>query len=325
MGYTSKEWLETILGEMIRRIVGIKAVAVVLRNGLIVHSIIKDIYAQDDIIGSVTAMFDIFITRFKKDYGSTNSFFSVLKRETDKLYFANAGKNSILTIIGEPDAEDDRIKVYALYIGTKLAQFFEGDPVDPVIPEIIHVLSKMRSGQLPAGRFSVKMILIGEPGAGKTSLIKNLREGTKLIPYLATMGFQITTASFMLGDTCQFDLNLWDMGRILRRTPDFFTKFYSGTDVALICVDITRRKDFDAIDNYHREICSKLPSTVPVVLVATKCDLKNQAILESELATKALQLHAEYFFTSVVSEMNILALFEYCSLKYLETKFGASS
>jgi GTPase SAR1 family protein/predicted regulator of Ras-like GTPase activity (Roadblock/LC7/MglB family) len=322
MGFTTKEWMDRLLGQMISQIDGIKAIAVVLRNGLIVHSIIKDTNAEDDIIGAVTAKFDIFINRIKKDFGSANNFFSVLKQDLNKICFANAGPNSILTIITELNAEDERIKVYARFVGTKLAQFFNDEQVDPDIPKIIEILSKMRSGKLPEGKFPVKILLVGEPGSGKTSLIHSIQNKNGQSGYVPTMGIEISEFCFNLSEQCVLELKIWDMGLILRKTPGYLSRFYSGADFVLLCVDITRKRDFDLLDSRIKEIQTNITSPIPILIVATKTDSHNRAIAELQLEKKAEELQTEYFITSVVTQMNVFALFEYCGLKYIESKFG---
>ena len=92
------------------------------RDGLPIASIMAT--EEEEVISAVTSSFDIFIDRMKQEF-SGESFINIMSMGNRKFYFASAGENSILTIVGEEEAKDTQLKVFGNFAIGKIKAIFE--------------------------------------------------------------------------------------------------------------------------------------------------------------------------------------------------------
>ena len=95
-----------------------------------------------------------------------------------------------------------------------------------------------------------KVVLIGESGVGKTSIINRYTTNTYSDVLTATPGASFTTKTIMLKDYDQsIKFEIWDTAgqekyRALAKV------FYKNAAVCILVYDITRKKSFDELKNF---------------------------------------------------------------------------
>ena len=95
-----------------------------------------------------------------------------------------------------------------------------------------------------------KVVLIGESGVGKTSIINRYMSDTFSTVLTATPGASFTTKTVFLKDFNQsIKFEIWDTAgqekyRALAKV------FYKNAAVCILVYDITRKKSFDELKNY---------------------------------------------------------------------------
>ena len=94
-----------------------------------------------------------------------------------------------------------------------------------------------------------KIVLIGEAGVGKTSIISQFIDQTFQEDLQASTGGTFTSKTLILnnGNTLKFDI--WDTAGQERYRA--LTKlFYKDSNAAILVYDITRQDSFDELKNY---------------------------------------------------------------------------
>ncbi|MHA1613165.1 MAG: GTP-binding protein [Promethearchaeota archaeon] len=318
---TTTDLIESLVGEMMRDIPMIIASAVVDKDGLIIYSKFRDAAVDgdtnDENIGVVTAVFDTFISRVRKDLGATQTFLNIMTVDKNKMMFTSAG-DAIFTILAENSLADNHLKVYGDHIGNKIKLILEGEPIDSSIPLIIKTLADHPLRRIPPGEFSSKIIVLGDPMVGKTSLIRRYVDEKFAESYVSTIGVDITRKTLTMAENCQINIGIWDIGGQITNMAPYRKRFYQGSNFACIAFDITRRKTFNHIDKWLEDISSSIETSTPIALIATKMDLPNKEITIEEISQKAESLNCPYILTSARTGNNIHDVFQYAVHKFLE-------
>ena len=131
-----------------------------------------------------------------------------------------------------------------------------------------------------------KITIIGNPGVGKTSLIKKYTLGSFKEDYISTIGAQFSTYNEKIeGDECK--LIFWDIAG----DDDFNfmrSKFYRASKAAIIVYSLEENKrgeeSFKHIIDWYEDI-NKYCGEIPVIIFGNKVDLVD----ESKLADVEIQ------------------------------------
>jgi small GTP-binding protein len=119
-----------------------------------------------------------------------------------------------------------------------------------------------------SGRSSYKVVLLGDPMVGKTSLRKKYLGQTMTQQYMMTLG-----AEFSIKRLENDVIQIWD----LAGQPGFSQVrkgYYMGAQGALLVFDLTRRQSFKNLHNWIQEILKNKGEPLPIILVGNKADLK---------------------------------------------------
>ena len=171
---------------------------------------------------------------------------------------------------------------------------------------------------------SVKVVLVGDSGVGKTSIIKqftvNKFEPDDTSPSIAS---QYSTKYMDIEETGKkIKFDLWDTaGQEVYRS--LAKIFYKDANIILLVYDITSKKSFEGIEKYwYNQIKSTLIHDSIIALIGNKNDLYNEQIVEDEEAIKyAESINAMFFKTSAKSNSELDLLFKILGRKFIEPDF----
>ena len=166
---------------------------------------------------------------------------------------------------------------------------------------------------------SIKVILVGEAGTGKTSLINSVQGKT------FTPGEQLSsmTCSFVKVKRNILDIpikiNLWDtIGQEKFRS---LTKlFLNGSKIVIFVFDITQKETFTALDYWIETINSELGTSPIRGLAANKQDLfDKQTVDDQTIQEYADKNGIPFTLTSAMNPLSFLTLLDGLIEKYLTT------
>lgn len=145
-------------------------------------------------------------------------------------------------------------------------------------------------------KFVFKVVIVGEAGVGKTSLILRYTQDRFLGEYITTIGTNFAVKTLNV-DGEQIKLQLWDLGG-----QDQFMRirsfYYPGARAAMIVYSVADRKTFSAIPRWAKEVGS-VCGDIPFTLLGNKIDLNTERHVEKDEGTdQASKIKAEFFETS---------------------------
>lgn len=155
--------------------------------------------------------------------------------------------------------------------GTPLAEKLPPELLNQDAQSIIRYVLKMQ-GNAPQEFFNeAKLILVGQPQVGKTSLMKRLVHN-QYTDQPSTEGIDIETWHFS-SDNEEYRLNVWDFGgqEIYHATHQFFL---TRRSIYLLVWDALSEDEYGRIDYWLRTIQSFADDS-PIFIVVNKCDRNN--------------------------------------------------
>lgn len=175
--------------------------------------------------------------------------------------------------------------------------------------------------------FKFKIVVIGDGGVGKTSLIKKFTQGSFEKDYIKTIGAQFTRYEEEInGDTIK--LLFWDIAG--QGGFDFLNPlFYKESRACLIVYSLEENdlgnESFKNIESWHDEL-KKHCGNIPVVLFANKVDLvddNNSNYIKIQQLVKK-QNFLGFYITSAKTEKGVYEAFNFI-IKELYKKSKALS
>ncbi|XP_034058678.1 ras-related protein Rab-32a [Gymnodraco acuticeps] len=125
-----------------------------------------------------------------------------------------------------------------------------------------------------------KVLVIGELGVGKTSIIKRYVHQLFSQHYRATIGVDFALKVINWDSKTLVRLQLWDIAG-QERFGNMTRVYYKEAVGAFVVFDVTRGSTFEAVSKWKHDLDSKVKlangSPIPSVLLANKCDQNNDS------------------------------------------------
>ncbi|MBD3230131.1 MAG: GTP-binding protein [Candidatus Lokiarchaeota archaeon] len=136
-----------------------------------------------------------------------------------------------------------------------------------------------RKKKLSDEKFAFKLILTGNAGVGKTSLIRRYADNKFEMNQKPSIGADFTIKAVNL-KKYQVIFTIWDIGG----QPMFDSLrnyYYSGSDAGIIVFDVINAESMAAIrEKWLPEMRSI--GEIPVIILGNKIDLKNERVVSSK-------------------------------------------
>ncbi|XP_955461.1 small GTP-binding protein Rab1, putative [Theileria annulata] len=150
-----------------------------------------------------------------------------------------------------------------------------------------------------------KIIVIGDSGTGKSSLLLRFADNTYSESYMSTIGvdFKIKTVKI---DNTTIKLQIWDTAG-QERFRTITSTYYRGAH-GIICVyDVTNKLSFDHItETWLQDIDKYATSNVCKLLIGNKIDLvDSRVVLADEAKHVAEQNNMNYIEASAKTDSNV--------------------
>uniref|UniRef100_A0A3B3QAS7 RAB7A, member RAS oncogene family n=1 Tax=Paramormyrops kingsleyae TaxID=1676925 RepID=A0A3B3QAS7_9TELE len=159
----------------------------------------------------------------------------------------------------------------------------------------------------------LKVIILGDSGVGKTSLMNQYVNKKFSNQYKATIGADFLTKEVMVDDRL-VTMQIWDTAG-QERFQSLGVAFYRGADCCVLVYDVTAPSTFKTLDSWRDEFLIQAsprdPENFPFVVLGNKIDLDNR-----QVTTKRAQAWCQsksnipYFETSAKEAINVDQAFQ---------------
>ncbi|MFX1302796.1 MAG: Rab family GTPase [Promethearchaeota archaeon] len=302
---------------------------IVNREGLVMSALkgSSETEVEEDVIGGVSALVEPVLTRITEEFSSGSFGTGTFDTEEQRFIFCEAGPEAIFVTVLNSIAMVDPVFPYAYLAAEKIARIFDGRTVSPVIPKFFaerntqHIerkVDKLQKIKVKSGEYAYKLILGGEGGVGKTSMVHRFVEDSFQTDYKSTIGTSI------MKKECEFHgleskvrFIIWDLAgqaqfKRVRQT------YLANAEAGILVYDVTRKDSYDSLENWFKEIKSVSP-TISLILVGNKIDLeKEREITTGEGEELAQKLNLSYIETSAKTGENINDAFRMLALQMIK-------
>ncbi|MHA2006445.1 MAG: Rab family GTPase [Promethearchaeota archaeon] len=176
-----------------------------------------------------------------------------------------------------------------------------------------------------------KVILCGDAGVGKSSLLSVYVDGTFRENYSQTIGANFLIKEIELSKVIDkleiknpklkkdvkekgFKLYFWDIGG--QQDKLFANEYYFVQAVgAMVVFSLDKNDSFESIDFWISKL-KELSGEVPYIIVGNKTDLKRE-LNQEKIDQKLKELEVQYFETSAKLNENVDRVFESLSIQIL--------
>ncbi|XP_069037238.1 ras-related protein rab7-like [Lepisosteus oculatus] len=159
----------------------------------------------------------------------------------------------------------------------------------------------------------LKVILLGNSGVGKTSLMNQYVNKKFSSQYKCSIGADFLTKEVIVDDQLVI-LQIWDTAG-QERFSSLVAGFYRGADSCILVFDVTKPESFKKLDSLRDEFLIEAsprdPENFPFVVLGNKIDLENrQVTTKSAQAWCLMKNNILYFETSAKENINVHQAFQ---------------
>jgi small GTP-binding protein len=159
--------------------------------------------------------------------------------------------------------------------------------------------------------YTAKVIVIGDPSVGKSSMILQYTNKAFKRSYIPTIGANITGKKMVYQDKI-VELVIWDLAGQAKfnRLRD---QFYLGSLAAILVFDLTKLDTFMNINKWYDDLKRALRDfrDLKLILCGNKADLKDQIKIPNNIIEKrAKEWNIPYFDASALTGQNVDRIFE---------------
>ena len=156
--------------------------------------------------------------------------------------------------------------------------------------------------------YTIKIVLLGEAGVGKTSLVYQFMEKKFRDNYKQTLGVNLLKKDMHIDGYGGVSAQIWDLGgqepfKALRKL------YLEGANGGLVIFDLTESKSFDKLPEWI-ESFKNTRGEQPLILIGNKSDLGNTIKIEEKEAGDFAKNHnMELITTSAKTGQNVEEVF----------------
>lgn len=153
-----------------------------------------------------------------------------------------------------------------------------------------------------------KVVLIGDGGVGKTSLVNRLKGAGFTDQYNCTNGADVSTLFFWTAQGKAYRLELWDCSGV-EKMEGIGQGYYIGADGCLIMCDLLSNQSFKSLESRYQSFARVCGPGAPVVILGNKADVKDRKVKPKKTTVWPRKKNLAYYEISVKAGTNITAGF----------------
>lgn len=162
---------------------------------------------------------------------------------------------------------------------------------------------------------AIKVVIVGNGGVGKSSMIQRYCKGIFTKEYKKTIGVDFLERQIELNSQ-DIRLMLWDTAG--QEEFDAITKaYYRGAQACVLTFSTVDRYSFEAVESWKNKVEAEV-GEITTVIVQNKIDLIDEAEVQTDEAEALAQkLQLRFYRMSVKDNLNVSEVFRYLTDKYL--------
>jgi len=315
-------WSPTSLPETIRMLVGIKTVTILTGDqGITPESLLIIPFPSLRLKGLIRYIEREDDTRRG---GYARSAITFLFKEADdiifykymvylKAPFSEAARK--IKELENQQADSERIFEVIKLLGDSVSKILEDYKSKEISPHSSEEFPEHKDKKIDRANIKFKLVVVGDPGVGKTSTILRFSDNAFLRTYIPTMGVNITEKSFRVKKEI-LEIILWDIAG-QSKFQTMRKHFYQGSEAIILVFDLTNPISFNSIKNWYADVIKNMDKQPKMIgyIFGNKSDLVDERkVQESEGLALAKELNLEYIETSAMTGNNV----EYAFYKIAE-------
>ena len=153
--------------------------------------------------------------------------------------------------------------------------------------------------------FLYKVVLIGDPGVGKSNLLLRYVSNDFAHQSKTTIGVEFSSKMITTEDDLTIKAQIWDTAGE-EKFKAVSKVYYRNAVGALLIYDITSRPSFENVEGWLEKLRENAASDLVVLLVGNKTDLEDQREVSTQEGTQLAQKHELAFLeTSALDANNV--------------------
>ena len=155
---------------------------------------------------------------------------------------------------------------------------------------------------------SCKLVVLGDSGVGKTTLINSYVNHEFCASFKATIGADFSSKQVTVGNDT-VELCIWDTAGE-ERFHSIGSTFYRGADACLLVYDLTQRDSLNRLEYWMDDIVQKSgisnQDEFPFIVFGNKSDLVESRQIDPEAASKWVEAKGwPHFMVSAKTSLNL--------------------
>eukprot|EP00288_Rhodomonas_lens_P001949 CAMPEP_0177719288 /NCGR_PEP_ID=MMETSP0484_2-20121128/16025_1 /TAXON_ID=354590 /ORGANISM="Rhodomonas lens, Strain RHODO" /LENGTH=242 /DNA_ID=CAMNT_0019231499 /DNA_START=76 /DNA_END=801 /DNA_ORIENTATION=- len=166
---------------------------------------------------------------------------------------------------------------------------------------------------------TIKVIVVGNGGVGKSSMIRRFCTGEFTDTYKKTIGVDFLEKEHFIPSIDQsITFMVWDTAG-QEEFADMTKQYYRNAHGCVIAFSSVDRDSFDAVETWKKKVEAELGvGTIAMALVQNKVDLIDKAVASAqEVEALAKRLKMQLFRTCVAENLNVDKVFEHIGQEYV--------
>ena len=302
--------LEDLLEVFLSEVPDLLAALVTDLDGFIIAKKSVKVF-DDELIAGITSMLRQNLNQIKR-YTKTEFSCGTVDINEFTLCYIELGEstNALFVLVGNPYSHMDRFIPYAHIVADKVSLILNNQEVSIDLPKIDKV------GKLVLNPGSLKILLIGSKGVGKSSLVETYKNGRFKAIYHPTIGVSYIEKESQPTPEKKINLHIFDLGG-LKSYAKVRRYYYQYADIVLILFDYSRIETFnnvkDWIEESHQFVYNDITS---FIIIGNKIDLVNN---RDEIQIQALKLtenhNSSFYEISALTGEGIDEMFNHLYMK----------
>uniref|UniRef100_A0A3P8U6A6 Ras-related protein Rab-7b n=1 Tax=Amphiprion percula TaxID=161767 RepID=A0A3P8U6A6_AMPPE len=154
---------------------------------------------------------------------------------------------------------------------------------------------------------TLKIILIGDSGVGKSSVMNRYVNHRSTNMYRAMIGTDFLSKTVTI-DKDTVTLQIWDTAGT-ERFQSLGPLLYRGAHCCMLVFDVTSKASFSALDVWRKEFLFQAepqdPADFPFIVVGNKTDLSDREVSRGKALQWCEEIGAEYFEGSAKEDLDV--------------------